>query len=205
MKATFETMPKHRSHKIVSALRIFGVEVKSRDAHTNVTHVEVVFDDPEFDPLLVDVTRKPLPQPGWYLVAYSDDYLSFSPPETFHQGNTALETVFAAAAEAAHEANRLLCLALGDDSQPHWDDAPVWQRASAVAGVEQIWNDPSTTPEQSHANWLAVKEADGWVYGETKDPEAKTHPCMVPYDQLPEPQKLKDAMFGRVVRGVLGI
>lgn len=31
------------------------------------------------------------------------------------------------AACAAHEANRLLCVALGDNSQPAWTDAPEWQ------------------------------------------------------------------------------
>jgi hypothetical protein len=28
-----------------------------------------------------------------------------------------------------------------------------------------------------------------------KDPEAKTHPCLVPYDDLPEYQQLKDRVF----------
>lgn len=33
---------------------------------------------------------------------------------------------------------------------------------------------------------MANKIADGWKYGEAKDPEAKTHPCLVPFDKLPE-------------------
>ena len=36
-----------------------------------------------------------------------------------------------------------------------------------------------------------------------KNPETKEHPCFVPYDELPEAQKAKDAIFGAVVRGVL--
>ena len=76
-------------------------------------------------------------------------------------------------------------VAMGDDSQLHWEDAPDWQKDSARAGVRAKLANPETTPEQMHHSWLAQKKADGWVYGKKKDPEAKTHPCMVPYDQLP--------------------
>ena len=109
------------------------------------------------------------------------------------------------AALAAHEANRVLCLALGDNSQPMWDLAPEWQKKSAVMGVEQINAHPETTPEQSHEGWLKVKRDDGWKYGPVKNPETKEHPCFVPYGELPENQRLKDEMFGLVVRAVLAI
>ena len=58
---------------------------------------------------------------------------------------------------------------------------------------------PDATPADSHANWMAEKIADGWTYGEVKDADAKTHPCMVPYDQLPEFEKKKDALFLAIV------
>lgn len=108
------------------------------------------------------------------------------------------------AAACAHEANRLYCLTIGDDSQPHWEHAEAWQAESAFKGALQIWNDPGgTTPEKSHESWFCHKVADGWSYGEVKDVEAKTHPCMVPYDQLPPEQKRKDEIFGGVVRAIL--
>lgn len=59
------------------------------------------------------------------------------------------------------------------------------------------------TPAQTHEQWLAHKQADGWVYGDVKDPRAKTHPCMVPYADLPPSQRAKDAIFVGVVRAVL--
>ncbi len=46
----------------------------------------------------------------------------------------------------------------------------------------------------SHANWIEYKLDDGWVYGEEKDPVKKTHPCMVPYDELPHDQRMKDTV-----------
>ena len=57
-------------------------------------------------------------------------------------------------------------------------------------------------PRESHAGWLAEKVATGWVYGPVKDPAAKTHPCMVPFDRLPFSQQAKDVLFQTTVWGV---
>jgi len=106
-------------------------------------------------------------------------------------------------AEAAHEVNRAYCAALGDGSQAPWNDAPDWQRDSARNGVRAVLaGGPDHTPEKSHEGWLAQKRADGWVYGPTKDPERKLHPCFVPYTELPEAQRAKDWIFITVVRQV---
>lgn len=107
------------------------------------------------------------------------------------------------AARIAHEVNRAYCVALGDSSLLPWDMAPHWQRESAMNGVRHILANPNSTPEQSHENWLREKILTGWVYGEVKDPEEMTHPCMVPYDQLPLEQRVKDFIFGAAVRSAL--
>lgn len=105
-------------------------------------------------------------------------------------------------ARVCHEANRAWCIAHGDESQPAWDDAPDWQRTSAIAGVEHAIANPDVTPRGSHESWLKHKDAGGWAYGPVKDPEAKTHPCMVPYDELPPGQRAKDALFTAIVRAL---
>ena len=92
-----------------------------------------------------------------------------------------------------------------DFSQPTWDAAPIWQKESALAGAQAIADGKVTSPEGSHEGWMRHKEADGWVYGDVKDPEKKTHPCMVPYDQLPPEQRVKDTFFWGAVRSVLGL
>ena len=43
--------------------------------------------------------------------------------------------------------------------------------------------------ENVHENWSAQRIADGWVYGEKRDDEKKTTPCLVPYDELSEREK----------------
>jgi len=105
-------------------------------------------------------------------------------------------------AAVAHEVDRAYCLAMGDTSQPAWSDAPPWQRESAVAGVEFHLRTPDATPEASHERWLSQKVADGWVYGEVKDPERKIHPCIRPYAELPVEQRAKYHLFGAVVRSL---
>jgi len=102
-----------------------------------------------------------------------------------------------------HEANRAYCLAIGDDSQPAWADAPEWQQKSAIAGVEMYMTNPDATPEQAHESWLKQKEEDGWAYGEVKDAEKKIHPCFRPYAELPPEQKAKDYIFRGVVLAML--
>lgn len=105
-------------------------------------------------------------------------------------------------AAVCHEANRMYCLALGDTSQPEWMQAPEWQRVSSARGVQAVIDDPTITPAGLHAKWSADKVADGWVYGDVKNADAKTHPCLVPYEQLPEAQRRKDALFGGIVRAL---
>lgn len=102
-------------------------------------------------------------------------------------------------ARTAHEVNRAYCNAIGDNSQLPWDESPEWQRKSAINGVAFHLDNCDVTPEQSHENWMREKAADGWVYGEVKDPAKKEHPCMVPYSELPLSQRIKDVLFKAVV------
>jgi hypothetical protein len=103
-------------------------------------------------------------------------------------------------ARLCHEVNRAYCQAIGDNSQPKWDDAPEWQRHSAQDGVMFSLDHPEATPADSHANWFKDKFASGWKHGPVKDPDKKEHPCMVPYDQLPLEQRVKDHLFQAIVR-----
>jgi len=103
-------------------------------------------------------------------------------------------------AKTCHNVNKAYCESMGDDSQPTWGDAPDWQKESAVNGVKFHMENPDAGPAASHENWYAEKEADGWKYGEVKDPEKKEHPCFVAYDELPKEQQLKDSLFIAVVK-----
>lgn len=106
-------------------------------------------------------------------------------------------------ARVCHEANRALCRALGED-QPAWDDAPMWQKSSAIEGVKKHML-AALTPEQSHEAWMEAKLRDGWRYGEVKDADKREHPCMVPYGELPAEQRAKDHIFGSIVATIRAV
>lgn len=98
-----------------------------------------------------------------------------------------------------HETNKVWCLLNGDATQQSWEHAEQWQRDSAIAGVKFRLANPDAGKDTQHNAWSADKVADGWVYGEVKDAEKKTHPCLVPFEQLPEFQQKKDALFCAIV------
>ena len=105
-------------------------------------------------------------------------------------------------ARVAHEVNRAYCQALGDNSQPAWEDAPQWQRDSAMLGVALHTENPDAGPQASHESWMAQKVAEGWVYGPEKKPDLKQHHCMVPFADLPVGQQAKDFIFRGVVHAL---
>lgn len=105
-------------------------------------------------------------------------------------------------AMACHEANRAWCLANGDNSQAHWNYAESWQRDSAINGVKFKLDNPDAGEDAQHNAWMKEKVDGGWVYGEVKDAEKKTHPCIVPFDQLPEFQRKKDSLFCAIVNAL---
>ncbi len=104
-------------------------------------------------------------------------------------------------AKVCHEVNKAYCESQGDFSQPTWEAAPEWQRASARMGVD-LHTMGDFGPEASHISWMKQKLEDGWIYGENKDAEAKTHPCLVPFYQLPVAQQAKDYIFRAVVHSL---
>ena len=46
--------------------------------------------------------------------------------------------------------------------------------------------------EQVHDVWSAGRIAEGWIYGEERNDNNKTHPCLVPYSDLPESEREYD-------------
>ena len=102
-------------------------------------------------------------------------------------------------AKVAHEVNRALCQAFGDDSQVVWEEAPEWQRSSAINNVKFHITHPDAGPEHSHNSWMANKLSEGWKWGPIKDAEKKEHPSICVYQQLPPHEKAKDYLFCAVV------
>ena len=55
--------------------------------------------------------------------------------------------------------------------------------------------DKLPTPEKAHDSWVVAYEKMGWKYGEKRDVDKKTHPDMLPFNELPKDEKDKDSIF----------
>ena len=53
----------------------------------------------------------------------------------------------------------------------------------------------STSPEELHGSWMQSYFAMGWCYGPLYNREAKIHPDLVPYAQLGQLERDKNAIF----------
>jgi len=108
-------------------------------------------------------------------------------------------------ARLVHEANRGLQYEQGDEAPSlPWECESEHIKATALDGVRRAM--AGETPEQHHEAWCEWKRQHGWVWGPVKDAEAKphpTHPCLVPYHDLPREQQVKDQVFVAVVRALM--
>lgn len=46
--------------------------------------------------------------------------------------------------------------------------------------------------ENVHDVWAASRMAEGWSWGKERNDALKQHPCLVPYNELPESEKEYD-------------
>ena len=82
---------------------------------------------------------------------------------------------------------------------------PSGEKDSAIQGVKTALAayaaDEYIDPETQHNSWMRVKLRDGWKYGVEKNADEKVHPCLLPSDELPKEQRVKDVLFVAIVRG----
>ena len=102
-------------------------------------------------------------------------------------------------ARVCHEANRALCATQGDFAHESWTNSEMWVKDSARAGVSHALMSPNTTAAEFHEHWMDSKFRDGWKFGTTKDSVARTHPCLVPWSELPSEHRAKDKLFLAIV------
>ncbi len=47
----------------------------------------------------------------------------------------------------------------------------------------------------AHDVWARQRMSDGWVWGPARNDGQKQHPCLVPYDELPDSEKEYDRLL----------
>ena len=77
-----------------------------------------------------------------------------------------------------------------------WDDREEPFKAQFRKVIErQCGEQRSGSPEELHGSWMQAYFAMGWKFGKKYDREAKMHPDLVPYTQLGQLERDKDAVF----------
>lgn len=104
-----------------------------------------------------------------------------------------------AVARLCHEANRAFTRYVGDPVAPVWDDLDEQRQRSCLAGVLFTIKNPDAGDAASHESWMKQRLADGWQHGPIIDSDARTHPNLVPFDELSRDQKFKDRLFRTIV------
>ena len=77
-----------------------------------------------------------------------------------------------------------------------WIDREAAFREQFLEVIErQCGENRSRSPEELHGSWMQAYIEMGWVFGEEYDREKKIHPDMVPYANLGQLERDKDAVF----------
>lgn len=96
-----------------------------------------------------------------------------------------------------YETAALQAMAAGAPIVPEpWEDREEPFRTQFCEVIEMMCGpDRKSSPEELHDDWVKAYRAMGWIYGPVRDREAKTHPDMVPFDELEQREQDKDAVF----------
>jgi hypothetical protein len=78
--------------------------------------------------------------------------------------------------------NKLIAVGCGAAPLLDWDEPLVEFDEGEVERLARM----------EHERWMAEKRRNGWRHGPRKDPAAGTHPSLVPYDDLPAGEQLKN-------------
>ena len=98
--------------------------------------------------------------------------------------------------EFIYEVARLEAIASGRSIVPElWSERDEKFRSQMTEYVESLRGKALPTHEEAHDSWWRKYEEMGWVYGAVRDTEKKTHPDMVPFNDLPKDERDKDEIF----------
>ncbi len=100
-------------------------------------------------------------------------------------------------AEFVYNAARLAAIAADAPVIPlPWKNREDAFRIQFLQVIEkQCGPERSTSPQYLHESWVLAYHKMGWDYGRVYDREKRTHPDLVPYEDLGQLERDKDAVF----------
>lgn len=69
------------------------------------------------------------------------------------------------------------------------EDKPADPNEALPAGLSSLIE---KLAEHVHDTWMEGRRREGWIYGKSRDDRLRTHPGMVPYEDLPDSEKEYD-------------
>lgn len=69
---------------------------------------------------------------------------------------------------------------------------PAPKDVSGVELPEELKPLTEMLAKNTHDVWAQTRITQGWRFGESRDDAKKLHPCLVPYEALPEEEKVFD-------------
>jgi hypothetical protein len=72
----------------------------------------------------------------------------------------------------------------------NYNPSPV--DTSCVRLSDEIEALKESLARNAHDVWARQRLDQGWTYGLNRNDDAKTHPCLIPYEELPESEKEYD-------------
>jgi len=114
-----------------------------------------------------------------------------------HQDASRQVTLSERRSKFVYDAARLAAQAAGAPIVPvPWDEREEPFKAQFRDVIDKQCSDKrSRSPEELHGTWMEAYLTMGWKYGETYSRENKIHPDLVPYDELGQLERDKDAVF----------
>lgn len=76
--------------------------------------------------------------------------------------------------------------------KPSTDYKPSPKDLSEIPLTDEIIKLSNIIAENVHEIWAKARMEEGWRYGELQNEKMKTHPCLIPYNELPESEKAYD-------------
>lgn len=105
-----------------------------------------------------------------------------------------------------HAALRLYHASIGGNPGPAWSGLPGIGQASLIDAARAVHTHDAKWPADLHERWMALRFNDGWSYHpDPEDHVKKTHPMLVPFAQLPAPQKKRYRLFFTIANALFAV
>jgi len=125
--------------------------------------------------------------------------------ETMDFSKVTEEEQYRIVAAVAYAANREFSKIVGGKPfNPPWEEYPEDLKLNLIQAVRNTMKQKIVSAKLSHLQWVKDRLDMGYEKGENINWKKKTHPDLVPFEELPMPAQLKSVLFLAIVNSLGG-